>query len=69
MPIYKTSQFTGTSLYDDAQDIYGLNNKSSIKSKTIKSQNVVHSHIFSFYAIYCISYKDRMKVIWVMIYI
>jgi hypothetical protein len=38
MPIYKTSQFTGTSLYDDAQDIYGLNNKSSIKSKTIKSQ-------------------------------
>jgi hypothetical protein len=38
MPIYKTSQFTGTSLYDDAQDIYGLNNKSTIKSKTIKSQ-------------------------------
>ncbi len=38
MPIYKTSQFTGTSLYDDAQDIYGLNNRSSIKSKTIKSQ-------------------------------
>jgi|1048.fasta_scaffold06925_6 hypothetical protein len=38
MPIYKTSQFTGTSLYDDAQDLYGLNNRSSIKSKTIKSQ-------------------------------
>ena len=38
MPIYKTSQFTGTSLYDDAQDIYGLNNRSSIKSKTIKAQ-------------------------------
>ena len=38
MPIYKTSQFTGTSLYDDAQNIYGLNNRSSIKSKTIKSQ-------------------------------
>jgi hypothetical protein len=38
MPIYKTSQFTGTSFYDDAQNIYGLNNRSSIKSKTIKSQ-------------------------------
>ena len=38
MPIYKTSQFTGTSLYDDAQDLYGLNNRSSIKAKTIKSQ-------------------------------
>jgi hypothetical protein len=38
MPIYKTSQFTGTSLYDDAQDLYGLSNRSSIKSKTIKSQ-------------------------------
>jgi len=38
MPIYKTSQFTGTSLYDDAQDLYGLSNRSSIKSKTTKSQ-------------------------------
>jgi hypothetical protein len=38
MPIYKTSQFTGTSFYDDAQDLYGLSNRSSIKSKTTKSQ-------------------------------
>jgi hypothetical protein len=37
MPIYKTRQFTGTSLYDDAQDIYSLN-RSSIKEKNIKSQ-------------------------------
>ena len=37
MPIYKTRQFTGTSLYDDAQDLYSLN-RSSIKEKNIKSQ-------------------------------
>ena len=43
MPIYKTSQFTGTSFYDDAQDLYGLSNRSSIKSKTTKSQKAILS--------------------------
>ena len=43
MSIYKTSQFTGTSFYDDVQDLYGLSNRSSIKEKNTKSQKAILS--------------------------